>query len=242
LITQKYVHGRHTRITKTMMLHSSSSSKNNYNIVQIISKSIPLYTITESQYLETMNDDNSGNGSGSCSSDELYPSCLIRGIRSANEIKREALNIVTTGSDDDEEEDEGLIKHTEEEDEKTAGTTTSLFTDDESDGDDNGEDSYEDTTLTSRWGTDSTSLNNKSASRVVRIDCAPTCPIRRKDFTIIDNDNDNDSPTQQSPEQYQHQHQHQQERQQRHCTTTTNFSCTSRTCCIRTLNIMNCIL
>jgi hypothetical protein len=91
-------------------------------------KSVPLFTIAESQYLETINDDRSNS-----SNYEFYPFSLIHMGKGTNEINRVALNIITGI-----EEEDGLIKHTEE-DEKTVGTTS--ITDDESDDDD--EDSYE---------------------------------------------------------------------------------------------------
>ena len=91
-------------------------------------KSVPLFTITESQYPETINDDKSNS-----SSYDFYPFSLIRIGRSTNEINRDALDIITGI-----EEEDGL-KHTEE-DEQTIGTSS--ITDDESD-DEDGQDNYE---------------------------------------------------------------------------------------------------
>ena len=93
-------------------------------------KSVPLFTITESQYPETINDDRSNS-----SSYDFYPFSLIRIGRSTNEINRDALDIITGI----EEVEDGLIKHTEE-DEKTIGTSS--ITDDESDDEDD-QDNYE---------------------------------------------------------------------------------------------------
>jgi hypothetical protein len=126
--------------TKTTMIRSSrgkkktinglicpSSTVDKNNIVQMW-KSVPLFTITESQYLETINDDRSNS---SCY--DFYPFSLIRIGRSTNEISRDALDLITGI-----EEVDGL-KHTEE-DEKTVGTTS--ITDDESDDEDD-EDGYD---------------------------------------------------------------------------------------------------
>jgi hypothetical protein len=105
-------------ITGGSLYPSSSKNKNT------------LFTITESQYLETINDDSSNS-----SSYDFYPFSLIRMCRSTTEIKMDALDIITGI-----EEVDGL-KYTEE-DEKTVGTTS--ITDDESDDDDgDDEDSYE---------------------------------------------------------------------------------------------------
>ena len=93
-------------------------------------KSVPLFTITESQYPETINDDKSNS-----SSYDFYPFSLIRIGRSTNEINRDALDIITGIG----EEEDGF-KHTEE-DEKTIGTSS--ITDDESDDDEDGQDNYE---------------------------------------------------------------------------------------------------
>ena len=121
---------RSCRGKKTTMNGSfcPSSTTNKNNIVQMWRKSVPLFTITESQYLETINDDRSNS-----SSYDFYPFSLIHMGRSTNEINRDALDIITRI-----EEEDGL-KHTEE-DGKTVGTTS--ITDDESDDEDD-EDNYE---------------------------------------------------------------------------------------------------
>lgn len=116
---------RSCRGKKTTMCPPSTTNEN--NIVQMW-KSVPLFTITESQYPETINDDRRNS-----SSYDFYPFSLIRIGRSTNEINRDALDIITGI-----EEEDGL-KHTEE-DEKTIGTSS--ITDDESD-DEDGQDNYE---------------------------------------------------------------------------------------------------
>ena len=120
---------RSCRGKKTTMCPPSTTNEN--NIVQMW-KSGPLFTITESQYPETINDDRSNS-----SSYDFYPFSLIRIGRRTNNINRDALDIIT-GID----EEDGL-KHTEE-DEKTSGTSS--ITDDESD-DEDGQDNYEYTPL-----------------------------------------------------------------------------------------------
>ena len=117
---------RSCRGKKTTMCPPSTTNEN--NIVQMW-KSVPLFTITESQYPETINDDRRNS-----SSYDFYPFSLIRIGRSTNGINRDALDIITGI----EEEEDGL-KHTEE-DEKTIGTSS--ITDDESD-DEDGQDNYE---------------------------------------------------------------------------------------------------
>ena len=126
--------------------------------------SLSLYTITESQYLDTINNDDIDDGNNSTITVE--------------EDKTSIQTVTTSFADKDESGDDNttLLSLSVEEDKKSIQTTTSSFAEeDESDDDDN-------TTLLSlsRWDADSRSCTSSSSSN----SGPPIRPVRRRRNTM----------------------------------------------------------